>query len=148
MPMLANYRNFLASRNVLDWAVGLVLGSTFEKAMESLIKDILWPPVVSLFGKIDFNDFFFTLSPGHYNTLAQARSAGAVTINYGAFANHILDLLVNSVVVYWLVIRLRRNNTHDLVPSSEPTRECPECVTTISIRAKRCPHCTAPILQP
>ena len=144
MTMLANYRNFLASRNVLDWAVGLVLGSTFEKAMESLIKDILWPPVVSLFGKLDFNDFYFNLSSGHYSTLAQARSAGAVTINYGAFASHVLDLFVNSVVVYWIVARLRRNSSPlDLVPTSEPTRECPECVIPISTRAKRCPHCTA-----
>ena len=149
MTMLANYRNFLASRNVLDWAVGLVLGSTFEKAMESLIKDILWPPVVSLFGKLDFNDFYFNLSGGHYATLAQARSAGAVTINYGAFANHVLDLLVNSVVVYWIVIRLRRNSTPlDLVPITEQTRECPECVTRISIRAKRCPYCTAVVFEP
>lgn len=134
--MIDNFKKFIVSSNVLDWAIGIVVGTAFGKIVYSFINDIVMPPVGLFLGKVDFRDLFINLSNKHYATLPQAKEAGAPTINYGVFLSTVMDFLALSFVVYVVVTQLTKWY-------SEPTKECPYCTSQIPVRAIRCPKCTA-----
>lgn len=141
--MLKEFKEFALRGNVLDMAVGIILGTAFGKIVSSLVNDVLMPPIGLLLGKADFSNLFLTLSGADFATLEQARAAGAVTVNYGVFVNTVLDFLLVALAVFMLVRqvnRLRRKQEAATVPT---TRDCPFCYSTISVRATRCAFCTA-----
>lgn len=134
--LIDNFKKFIVSSNVLDWAIGIVVGTAFGKIVYSFINDIVMPPIGLFLGKVDFRDLFINLSHKHYSSLPQAQQAGAPTINYGIFLSSIIDFLVLSFVVYAVVTQLTKWY-------SEPMKECPYCTSLIPTRAVRCPKCTS-----
>ncbi|MPY69881.1 MAG: large conductance mechanosensitive channel protein MscL [Alphaproteobacteria bacterium] len=147
--MLHEFREFAARGNVVDLAVGLVLGTAFGAIVNSLVNDILMPPIGWLTGGIDFSGLYVVLGSGEYASLGAAKQAGAATINYGVFINTILTFLIVSFAMFIVVRqmnRLRRRQDSPSEPSPGPaTRNCPYCISTIPSAATRCPQCTSPI---
>lgn len=136
------FKEFAMRGSVVDMAVGIIIGAAFGRIVTSLINDILMPPVGLLLGKVDFSNLYINLSGGHYETLAAAQEAGAVTIRYGAFINTVLDFLIVAFVIFLIVQQVNRMRRQP--PPPEPTtKECPFCFSTISIKATRCPYCTS-----
>lgn len=141
MSMIAEFKKFALRGNVIDMAVGIIIGVSFGKIVTSLVNDILMPPLGLVLGKVDFSGLFINLSGSAYTTLAEAKAAGAPTLNYGIFINTVLDFLIVAFVVFLLVQQMNR-----LAPKPEPvpiTRDCPYCLSSIPIKAVRCPHCTS-----
>jgi large conductance mechanosensitive channel len=140
--MLKEFKEFALRGNVIDLAVGVIIGGTFGKIITSLVNDIIMPPIGMLLGKVNFSDLFIDLSGQGYATLADAKDAGAATINYGLFLNTILDFIIVAFVVF-LVIR-QMNRMKKPAPVAEvTTKTCPQCFTEIPIKATRCPNCTS-----
>jgi large conductance mechanosensitive channel len=130
--------------NMIDMAVGIIIGAAFSGVVQSLVNDILMPPIGRLLGSVDFADLFVNLSGGSYDSLAQAKEAGAATINYGMFINSAINFAIVAFAVFLLIKqinRLRREPQAEEVPAVPTNKECPYCISTISIRATRCPHC-------
>ncbi len=144
--MLKEFREFALRGNVLDLAVGVVVGGAFGKIVTSLVNDIIMPPVGLLIGGVDFQDLFVDLSGRHSATLADAKAHGAATINFGLFLNATLDFVIVSFAVFIFIRQVnrfvRRISTDKPQPAAA-ARECPYCVSVIPARAKRCPQCTA-----
>lgn len=138
--MLKEFKEFAMRGNVLDMAVGIILGASFGKIVSSFVNDVLMPPIGLLLGKVDFSNLFWDLSGQAHATLAEAKRAGAPTLNYGVFFNYILDFAIVAFAVFFLVRQVNRLRRQP--PADPTTRECPFCVSTISLRATRCPHCT------
>jgi large conductance mechanosensitive channel len=140
MGMVKEFREFAIKGNVIDLAVAVVIGGAFGKIVTAFVDDIFMPPVGVVFGKHDLSDYFITLSGGHYDTIAQAKAAGAATLNYGLFINAIINFLIVAfamfLVVRW-VIRLARKPE-----KATNMRDCPECLSPIPISAKRCKFCS------
>jgi large conductance mechanosensitive channel len=147
--MLHEFREFAARGNVVDLAVGLVLGTAFGAIVNSLVKDILMPPIGWLTGGIDFSSLYVVLGSGEYASLEVARQAGAATVNYGVFINTILTFLIVSFAMFVVVRQMNRLRRREASPSEPPpgpaTRNCPYCISTIPLAATRCPQCTSPI---
>jgi large conductance mechanosensitive channel len=148
--MLKEFKEFAMRGNVIDMAVGIIVGGAFGTIAKSLVSDILMPPIGLLLGGVDFSNWFAVLKPGKtpppYNTVADAQSAGAVTINYGLFVNAIISFVIVAFAVFLVVKGVNSMRRRIEGPPPEPdTHECPFCVSTISIKAKRCPHCTSQI---
>ena len=142
--MWKEFKTFIARGNVVDLAVGVIIGAAFGKIVTSFVNDILMPPIGLLLGSVNFADLFITLSGGAYNTLEEAQAAGAATINYGVFINTIVDFLIVAFVIFLLVKQVNRLKKPE--PTAEPTtKECPYCLSAIPIKATRCPHCTSEI---
>jgi large conductance mechanosensitive channel len=142
--MLKEFRDFAMRGNVVDLAVGIVIGAAFGKIVTSFVNDILMPPLGLLLGQVDFSSLFLNLSGKHYGSLAEAKAAGAATLNYGAFINTILDFAIVAFAVFLLVKQVNRLTKKPAeAPKAPTTRECPYCVSTIAIRATRCPNCTS-----
>jgi large conductance mechanosensitive channel len=140
--MLKEFKAFAMRGNVLDMAVGFILGAAFGRIITSLVSDILMPPVGLLLGKVDFSGLFVSLSGKSYATLAEARAAGAATINYGAFLSTLMDFLIVAFVIFLLVRQINRWNKP--APAPVPSaKECPYCASAISVKATRCPNCTS-----
>jgi large conductance mechanosensitive channel len=139
--MLREFREFAMKGNVLDMAVGIIIGVAFGKIITSLVNDVLMPPIGVLLGKVDFSNLFLNLSGTHYASLADAKAAGAATINYGLFLNTVIDFIIVAFVVFLIVQQFSRIKTKEVAPLS--TKECPHCVSTIPIKATRCPQCTS-----
>lgn len=140
--MWREFKEFAMRGNVIDMAVGIIIGAAFGKIISSFVNDILMPPIGLLLGGVDFSDFFINLSGGQYATLAEAQAAGAVTINYGLFINTVLDFLIVAFVIFLFVRQINRLKKE--APPPEPnTKECPYCFSTIPLKATRCPHCTS-----
>ncbi len=140
--MFKEFREFALKGNVIDLAVGIIIGAAFNKVVQSLVNDIIMPPVGLLIGKVDFSSLFINLSGKSFETLAEAKKAGAATITYGLFINNLVDFTIMAFVVFLMVKqinRLRREET----PSSATTKDCPFCVSSIPLSATRCPHCTS-----
>lgn len=142
-------REFIMRGNVIDMAVGIIIGAAFGKIIDSLVKDIIMPPIGLLLGKVDFSNLYFQIAPQDvvYPTLQAAKDAGAVTINYGAFLNNVISFLIVALAVFML-IKFMNKLQNTLVKKEEAveeatTKECPYCFTTISIKATKCPNCTA-----
>ncbi|MCL6566183.1 MAG: large-conductance mechanosensitive channel protein MscL [Acidobacteriia bacterium] len=141
--MLKEFKEFALRGNVLDMAVGIILGTAFGKIVSSLVNDVLMPPIGLLLGKADFSNLFLTLSGDDFATLEQARAAGAVTVNYGVFVNTVLDFLLVALAVFVLVRQVNRLRRRQEAATAPTTRDCPFCYSTISVRASRCAYCTA-----
>jgi large conductance mechanosensitive channel len=144
--MWKEFREFAIRGNVVDLAVGLVIGAAFGKIVSSFVADILMPPVGLLLGKVDFSSLFIDLSGQSHPSLAAAKAAGAPTLNYGVFLNTVLDFLIIAFAIFVLVKQVNRLKRP--APAAAPTtKECPFCVSTVPLKATRCPHCTSQ-LQP
>ncbi len=145
------FREFIMRGNVVDMAVGIIIGAAFVAIVKSLVDDIIMPPVGLVLGNIDFTNLFAVLKigkiPGPYETLAQAKAAGAVTINYGIFINTVISFLIVAFCVFILVKNVNRLRKEP-APQEPTTRECPYCLSTIPLLATKCSHCTADIKKP
>ncbi len=143
--MLKEFKEFAMRGNVIDLAVGVIIGAAFGKIVSSLVEDIIMPPVGLLLHGVDFTNLFITLDHRHFDTLAQAKGAGAPTLNYGLFVNNVISFLIVAFCVFLLVHQVNRW-TKKPVPAAAPTtKECAQCAMTIPINAKKCPHCTSQI---
>ena len=148
--MLKEFKAFAMRGNVVDMAVGIVIGAAFGTIVKSLVDDIIMPPIGFLLGNVDFSNLFFILRDGAvagpYAALADAKKAGAVTINFGLFLNTIVSFLIVAYAVFLLVKGLNRLQREKEAPPAAPiTKECPYCLSAIHINAKRCPQCTSNI---
>jgi large conductance mechanosensitive channel len=140
--MLKEFRDFAMRGNVLDMAVGIIIGAAFGKIVSSLVADIIMPPVGLLMGKMDFSNLFLNLSGEEYSSLAAAKAAGAATLNYGAFINTVLDFIIVAFAIFLLIKQVNRLQKQP-PPPDPTTKECPRCLSTIPIKASRCAHCTS-----
>ena len=148
--MLNDFKAFITRGNVVDMAVGIIIGGAFIGIVNSLVKDIIMPPVGLLLGEIDFSNLALVLKqgtpPGPYLTLADAQAAGAVTINYGLFINALISFLIIALVVFFLIVRPMAKlqpPKKAVGPAAPVVKECPFCYTSIPIKATRCPNCTS-----
>jgi len=140
--MLKEFKAFAMRGNVVDMAVGIIIGAAFGKIITSLVSDVLMPPIGLILGKVDFSSLFLNLSGKSYGTLAEAKAAGAATINYGLFLNSIIDFLIVAFVIFLLVRQVNRWNQP--APAAAPaTKDCGFCATAIPLKATRCPNCTS-----
>ncbi len=140
--MLKEFKEFAVRGNVMDMAVGIIIGAAFGKIVTSFVNDILMPPIGRLIGKMDFNNMFINLSGGDYATLAEAKKAGAATINYGIFLNATIDFLVITFAVF-LIVRQVNKMRREPPPALPTDKECGYCFSMIPIKAVRCPQCTS-----
>jgi large conductance mechanosensitive channel len=147
--MLQDFKAFIMRGNVIDMAVGIIIGIAFGAVINSLVKDVIMPPIGLALGNVDFANLFAVLkegaTPGPYASLAAAQAAGAVTINYGVFINAIVNLLIIAAAVFFLIVRpiaklQARKKAEEPAPT---TKECSYCFTAIPIKASRCPNCTS-----
>ena len=144
MKIIQEFKEFAVRGNVIDMAVGILVGAAFGKIVSSLVEDIIMPPIGLVTGKIDFSSLYINLSGGMYNSLAEAKAAGAVTMNYGIFLNNIISFLVVAACVFFLVKQINNLKRKEDVGSIAPTQKsCPYCFSSISMKATRCPLCTS-----
>ena len=148
--MSQDFKAFITRGNVIDMAVGIIIGIAFGAVVNSFVKDVIMPPIGLALGDVDFANLFVVLkeglTPGPYASLAAAQAAGAVTINYGTFINTIVNLLILAAVVFFLIVRpVARMQAQKKAeePAAPETKECPYCFTSIPINASRCPNCTS-----
>ena len=143
--MLKEFKEFAMRGNVMDMAVGIIIGAAFGKIVSSLVEDVMMPPIGRLVGRIDFSSLFINLGAKSYDSLVAAKAAGAPTLNYGLFLNSIINFLIVAFCVFLVVQQVNRWTKK--APAAVPTtRECPQCAMTIPITAKRCGHCTAQLV--
>ena len=141
--MLKEFKEFAMRGNVLDLAVGVIIGAAFGKIVASLVEDVIMPPIGRLLGHVDFSNLFLNLSDKHFDTIAAAKAAGAPTLNYGNFINTIINFLIVAFAIFLLV---RTVNRWAAKPAEAPTtKDCPQCAMTIPLAAKRCGHCTSQV---
>jgi large conductance mechanosensitive channel len=146
--MLKEFKEFAMRGNVVDMAVGIIIGAAFGTIVKSLVSDIIMPPIGLLLGDVDFTNIFAVLregtAAGPYASLAEAQKAGAVTINYGVFVNTVISFVIVAFAVFFLIRSINRLKRQEEVPSEEPTtKDCPYCLSTIPMKATRCPNCTS-----
>jgi large conductance mechanosensitive channel len=142
--MLKEFKEFAMRGNVLDMAVGIIIGGAFGKIITSFVGDILMPPLGLLLGKVDFSNLFLNISGKDFESLAAAKQAGAATINYGLFLNTVLDFLIVAFAIFLLIKQVNRMKREPApVPAEPTTKDCPFCQWSIAIKAVRCPHCTS-----
>lgn len=142
--MFKEFKEFAMKGNVLDMAVGIIIGAAFGKIVSSFVQDILMPPIGKLMGGVDFSNYFVSLSGGSYPSLAAAKAAGAATLNYGVFINTVLDFLIVAFAIFLLVKQVNRlRKTEAPAPAAPTSKECPQCLSSIPIKAKRCAFCTS-----
>jgi large conductance mechanosensitive channel len=141
--MLAEFKKFVMRGNVLDLAVGVIIGVAFGKIVTSLVNDIIMPPIGLILGNVDFANLYINLSGGSYESLKAAKDAGAATINYGLFLNAVIEFLIVALVVFLLVRALNKLIAPPPAPAPAPTKECPYCLTAVPVKATRCPACTS-----
>jgi large conductance mechanosensitive channel len=141
--MLKEFKAFVMRGNVLDLAVGVIIGAAFGKIVSSLVDDILMPPIGKLLKGVDFSNLFFALDGKLYASLVDAKKAGAPTLNYGVFLNAIINFLIVAFCIF-IIIQLIDHWVNKPAPSAPPTtKDCPQCAMSIPIAAKRCGHCTS-----
>jgi large conductance mechanosensitive channel len=141
--MFKEFKTFAMRGNVIDLAVGVIIGAAFGKVVSSLVDDIIMPPIGRLLGHVDFSNLFISLNGKHYDTLAAAKAAAAPTINYGLFLNTIINFLIVALAVFLLVQQVNRLNKKPAPAAAPTTKDCPQCAMPIPLAAKRCPHCTS-----
>jgi large conductance mechanosensitive channel len=141
--MFKEFKEFAMRGNVLDLAIGIIIGGAFGKIVTSFVNDLLMPPIGLLLGKVDFSSLYVNLSGQAFPSLAAAKEAGAATINYGLFLNTVLDFVIVAFAVFLLV---RQVNRWTVKPAAAPTtKDCPYCYSAIALKATRCPNCTSEI---
>jgi len=142
--MLKEFKEFAMRGSVLDMAVGIVIGAAFGKIITSFVGDVLMPPIGVILGKVDFSNLFLNLSGKSYSTIAEAKAAGAATLNYGIFINTVIDFLIVAFMIFLLVRQVNRWKTP--APAPMPvTKDCPYCCSAIPTKATRCPNCTSEV---
>lgn len=145
--MLKDFKAFAMRGNVVDMAVGIIIGAAFGAIVKSLVDDMLMPPIGMLLGNVDFSNLFVVLKEGvaaaaPYASLAEAKKAGAITINYGIFINSMISFLIIAFTVFVLIKNINRLKQAE-APAAPTTKECPYCASSIALKATRCPHCTS-----
>ena len=152
MGMLKEFREFAVKGNVMDMAVGIIIGAAFGKIVSSLVSDVIMPPIGLLLGKVDFSNLFVQLAADPngtaFKSLAEAQKAGVATLNYGLFINTIINFVIVAFAVFILVKQLNRlKRLHETAPApvAPDTKECPQCCSKISIKATRCAFCTSQV---
>lgn len=146
--MLKEFKEFAVKGNVVDMAVGIIIGGAFGTIATTLVNNVLMPPIGLLIGGVDFSNLFLVVKngtpPGPYPALEAAQEAGAVTIDYGLFINSVISFLIVALAVFFLVRTIHRLRHEEEAPTPAPTtKDCPQCATAIPLAAKRCPHCTS-----
>lgn len=145
--MMKEFREFIMRGNVLDLAVGVIIGGAFGTIVTSLVNDVLMPPIGLALGSVDFKDLFVVLkegaTAGPYGTVAAAKAAGAVTLNYGAFVNTVISFLIVGFSIFMVIKAANRLRAPAPAPAPPPTKDCPFCLSAIAMKATRCPHCTS-----
>jgi len=146
--MWKEFKEFAMRGNVVDMAVGIIIGAAFGTIVKSLVDDVIMPPIGLLLGNVDFSNLFLVLKAGKiagpYATLSEAHSAGAVSINYGAFINTVISFLIVAFAVFLLIKGLNQLKRKEVAPAATPTtKACPHCLSTIPIKATRCAYCTS-----
>lgn len=150
--MLKEFKEFVMRGNVVDMAVGIIIGAAFGTIVKSLVSDIIMPPIGLLLGNVDFSNLFTVLkegttAAGPYASLVDAQAAGAVTINYGVFINTIISFIIVAFAIFLLIRKINELKKQEEAPPAEPTtKDCPFCLTSIPIKATRCPHCTSKLV--
>jgi len=154
MGMMKEFKEFAVKGNVVDMAVGIIIGAAFGTIVKSLVADVIMPPIGLLLGNVDFANLFVVLkqgaAAGPYLTLKDAADAGAVTLNYGMFINTVISFVIVAFAVFMVIKNMNRMKRKEEAPAPAPatTRECPFCLSTIAIKATRCPHCTSEVTAP
>jgi large conductance mechanosensitive channel len=143
-----DFKTFAMRGNVVDMAVGIVIGGAFGTIVKSLVDDVIMPPIGMLLGRVDFSNLFLTIKAGTeagpYGSVAAAKEAGAVTLNYGLFVNSVVSFLIVAFSVFLVIRAMARLQRPEPAPVAAPTtKDCPYCLTTIPIKAVRCPNCTS-----
>ncbi len=147
--MIKEFREFAVKGNVVDMAVGIIIGAAFGTIVKSLVADVIMPPIGLLLGNVDFSNLFIVLkqgaTAGPYATVADASTAGAVTLNYGVFINTVISFIIVAFAVFMVIKSMNRMKRKEEAPAPAPatTTECPFCYSTIAIQATRCPNCTS-----
>ncbi|MBS1250023.1 MAG: Large-conductance mechanosensitive channel [Chloroflexi bacterium] len=146
--MFKEFKEFALRGNVLDMAIGIIIGGAFGTIIKSLVNDVIMPPIGLVLGGVDFDNLYAIIKTGTpsapYASLADAQAAGAVTINYGVFINSVVSFLIVAFVMFLLVRGMNKlQRKEEEAPAEPTTKECPHCCTTIPIGAARCPHCTS-----
>ena len=141
--MLKEFREFALKGNVVDLAVGVIIGAAFGKIVSSLVSDILMPPIGLLMGKVDFSSLFISLTGDHYDSLAAAKAAGAPTLNYGVFLNATLDFLLVAFAVFLVVKQINKLRSMVVQQASPTERPCPYCLSAVPIKATKCKACAS-----
>jgi large conductance mechanosensitive channel len=140
--MFKEFKEFAMRGNVLDMAVGIIIGASFGRIISSLVNDVIMPPIGLILGKVDFSSLFINLSGTSYPSLAEAKKAGASVISYGVFLNTVLDFIIVAFVIFLLIRQVNRLKKQP-APADPTTKECPYCLSVIPIKASRCGHCTS-----
>jgi large conductance mechanosensitive channel len=146
--MLKEFRDFAMRGNVLDLAVGIIIGAAFGKIVSSLVDDVLMPPLGLVLGRVDFSSLFISLTGQHYDSIAAAKAAGAATLNYGLFINAVVNFLIVAFAVFILVRQINHWTTKLALTKKEEaptTKDCPYCLSSVPLKATRCSHCTSQI---
>ena len=148
--MLKEFKEFAMHGNVMDMAVGIIIGAAFGPIVGSLVGDVIMPPIGLLLGNVDFSNLFFVLKEGAlagpYASVAAAKAAGAVTINYGLFINTIINFIIVAFAIFMMIKAMNRLKREQPAPAASPTtKDCPACCLTVPIKATKCGHCTSVI---
>jgi large conductance mechanosensitive channel len=144
--MLKEFKEFAMRGNVLDMAIGIIIGGAFGKIITSFVADVLMPPIGLLLGRLDFSSLFLDLSGQGHASLAAAKAAGAPTVNYGLFLNTVIDFVIVAFVIFLLIRQVNRlKKKEEPAPAAPTTKDCPYCLSAIPIKASRCPHCTSEV---
>jgi large conductance mechanosensitive channel len=143
--MWREFKEFTMRGNMIDMAVGIIIGGAFGKIVSSLVSDILMPPIGLLLGKVDFSSLFVDLSGQSHPSLSAAKAAGAPTLNYGVFLQTTMDFVIIAFAVFLLVRQVNAWTKKPEAPAPAPTKACPYCLSTVPLKATRCAHCTAEI---
>lgn len=146
--MFKEFKNFAMRGNVLDMAIGIIIGAAFGTIVGSFVADVLMPPIGLMLGNVDFSNLFVVLKDGAaaaapYASLAEAKEAGAVTLNYGTFINTIISFLIIAIAVFFVVRSVNKMKAKEEAPAAPTTKDCPFCFSKVAINATRCPFCTS-----
>ena len=146
--MFKGFKEFVMRGNVVDMAVGVIIGGAFGKIVASLVSDVIMPPIGKLTGGVDFSSLYINLSGTAYASLAEAQKAGAATVNYGLFLNTVINFLIVAAAIFIMITQLKKLETKfdKPAPAAEPsTKECPLCLSVIPLKAVKCAHCASDI---
>jgi large conductance mechanosensitive channel len=139
---MKEFKEFALRGNVVDLAIGIIIGGAFGKIVSSLVNDVIMPPIGQLLGGVDFASLYLNLSGGSYASLAAAQEAGAATINYGVFLNTVIDFIIVAFAIF-LLVRAINKMKRQPAPADPTTKDCPFCLSKVPIAATRCPFCTS-----
>ena len=145
MKFVDEFKQFVMRGNVIDMAVGVIIGGAFGKIVASMVSDIIMPPIGLLLGKVDFSNLYLNMSGKAFASLAEAQKAGAPTLNYGLFLNNVINFLIVAFVIFIMIKQINKlqKPAQPGSPAAPTTKECPFCCSTVAIKAVRCPNCTS-----